>query len=190
MSETTKLWYRGSYVERFTQEELGRLRDQYALQAAAEIAAGRPEVAREHQSGYEECVDRLKALDARQKDQEGTKQFLTLYDRLVAATGSPGLTGYHEGKVHMTLSEWERLIKFAEEAKLMRDERITRVFADPVVVSCERCGREAAIKADRTFEQFLYGRAETGTISVQRDVIWTWDCRKCGTRNDFFPEGI
>lgn len=40
--------------------------------------------------------------------------FNAIKDRLIVATGSPGLTSFHDGKVHMTLSEWERLVGFIE----------------------------------------------------------------------------
>lgn len=40
--------------------------------------------------------------------------FNNLKDRLIAATGSPGLTSFHDGRVHMTLSEWGRLIGIIE----------------------------------------------------------------------------
>lgn len=47
-------------------------------------------------------------------------RFNQLKDRLIAATGSPGLTSFHEGKVHMTLSEWESLVELAESARTAR----------------------------------------------------------------------
>ncbi|MFD2839346.1 hypothetical protein ACFSYH_02010 [Populibacterium corticicola] len=43
------------------------------------------------------------------------EKFNRLKDRLIAATGSPGLTSYHDNAVHMTLGEWERLITRIEE---------------------------------------------------------------------------
>lgn len=44
-------------------------------------------------------------------------RFNQLKDRLIAATGLPGLTSFHGGHVHMTLAEWERLIVLAESAQ-------------------------------------------------------------------------
>ncbi|MDP9903159.1 hypothetical protein [Arthrobacter bambusae] len=45
------------------------------------------------------------------------QRFSELKDRLIAVTGSPGLTSFHDGKVHVTLDEWERLIGSIEEAR-------------------------------------------------------------------------
>lgn len=38
------------------------------------------------------------------------QRFNMVTDQLIAATGSPGLTSFHDGKIHMTLEEWERLV--------------------------------------------------------------------------------
>lgn len=38
------------------------------------------------------------------------QRFNVIKDQLIAATGSPGLTSFHDGKVHMTLGEWERIV--------------------------------------------------------------------------------
>ncbi|WP_026820052.1 hypothetical protein [Arthrobacter castelli] len=45
------------------------------------------------------------------------RRFNALKDRLTAATGSPGLVSFHDGKVHMTLGEWERLINTIRDAQ-------------------------------------------------------------------------
>ncbi|MFD4943049.1 hypothetical protein ACFWNT_11030 [Streptomyces sp. NPDC058409] len=44
------------------------------------------------------------------------QRFNELKDRLIAATGSPGLTSFHDGRVHMTLGEWQRLIARLDKA--------------------------------------------------------------------------
>lgn len=45
------------------------------------------------------------------------ERFNELKDRLIAATGSPGPTSFHDSRVHMTLSEWERLITCIEASE-------------------------------------------------------------------------
>ncbi|MDP9904762.1 hypothetical protein [Arthrobacter bambusae] len=50
------------------------------------------------------------------------RRFNLLKDRLIASTGSPGLTSFHDGKVHMTLGEWERLIGAVEATRTSLEE--------------------------------------------------------------------
>lgn len=47
--------------------------------------------------------------------EEVNSRFNAIKDRLITATGTPGLTSFHHGKVHMTLGEWERLVDLAEK---------------------------------------------------------------------------
>lgn len=49
-----------------------------------------------------------------------TQEFNELKDRLIAATGSPGLTSYADERVTMRLSEWRRLIGFIETSPLVQ----------------------------------------------------------------------
>lgn len=49
-------------------------------------------------------------------DHDDFARFDEAKDRLLAATGLPGLTTFSGGEVHMALSEWERLIGFAERS--------------------------------------------------------------------------
>ncbi|MEU9267194.1 hypothetical protein AB0E04_17330 [Streptomyces sp. NPDC048251] len=44
------------------------------------------------------------------------QRFNELKGRLITATGSPGLTSLHDGRVLMTLGDWERLISRVEAA--------------------------------------------------------------------------
>ena len=62
-------------------------------------------------------------------------RFNQLKDRLIAATGSPGLTSFHEGKVHMTLSEWERLVELAESARTTRQVAEAGTVETPAAIS-------------------------------------------------------
>jgi hypothetical protein len=59
--------------------------------------------------------------------------FNALKDRLSQATGSPGMTAFHGGKVHMTLAEWERLIDTIcefRDAPRLTQEHVSRAFND------------------------------------------------------------
>lgn len=49
------------------------------------------------------------------------QQFNTLKNELIAAAGSPGLTSFHNGKVHMTLEEWSRLVAIIAAGAVIRD---------------------------------------------------------------------
>lgn len=53
------------------------------------------------------------------------EDFNKLKDRLIAATGNPGLTSFRDGKVHMDISEWERLIKIAEKLSSLDVKKLT-----------------------------------------------------------------
>lgn len=53
-----------------------------------------------------------------EQEARAERQFNSIKDRLIAATGSPGMTSFHGGKVHMTLAEWDRLVLLAERSRL------------------------------------------------------------------------
>ncbi|MFD2024161.1 hypothetical protein [Promicromonospora aerolata] len=70
--------------------------------------------AEEHLSGR--CVSASAARENENATSTPEQRFNALKDRLIAAAGSPGLTSFHDGRVHMTLGEWEQLIELVAVA--------------------------------------------------------------------------
>lgn len=62
------------------------------------------------------------------------EKFSELKQRLIAATGSPGLTSYHSGGVHLHLREWERLIVLIESAQKPSTDGTTPPVVDETPV--------------------------------------------------------
>lgn len=71
--------------------------------------------------------------------EDQTRRFNTLKDRLIAAPESPGLTSFHDGSVHMTLGEWQRLIELLEQA-----EKTHRALSQRTSASFNRAADEVA----------------------------------------------
>ena len=132
-------------------------------------------------------------------------EFNKIKDRLIAATGDPGVTAFWGYRVHMTLSEWDRLVTLIEDKAVRtdvneedRDALAEALYAggdeplwintsdgSPNAASYEYADRIAPLLAQRTEtrlteEEFIYTArqiiSEHGGSSPRRsDLGRVWD---------------
>lgn len=89
------------------------------------------------------------------------RRFNAVKDRLIAATGSPGPTSFHDEKVHMSIEEWERLVGSVEEAQRELRSRELHHFEEEQISARAQAVLDEARRLCRAVEYRVPGRHET-----------------------------
>lgn len=90
-----------------------------------------------------------------------TQRLDQLKKRLIAATGSSGMTSFHEGKVHMSLDEWERLVSSIEGARQELQSRELHHFEEEQISARAQAVLDEARRLCEGVEYRVPGKHET-----------------------------
>jgi len=99
--------------------------------------------------------------------------FNMLKDRLIRATGAPGLTSFFGGSVHMTMGEWERLITLIEEDPKDYDYFVVPEYVQPEQVPSNAISMTLE-EAKHRVKTLLAGIGENWKI-VRRPALGAWE---------------